>query len=368
MDFYEYYKKWEDFNFDSFFSTVTPHQVNSILKKDKLTEKDYLALLAPTARKKLEPLARKAHLSTVQHFGRVIFLYAPLYLANYCDSECLYCGFNVHNNFTRDKLSLSEVKKEARALRDKGLQHILLLTGCSREKTPVAYIKECVAEIRDMFASLAIEVYALKTREYRSLIESGVEGLTIYQEVYDQKRYSEVHPGGPKSNYQFRLQAPERGCRAGMRAVNIGALLGLGDWRREAFMAGLHAAYLQDKYPEVSINLSVPRLQPHLGNFEPDSVVSNQNLVQIILAFRLFLPRVGINLSTRETEELQDNLLPLGITKFSAESSTAVGGYTSEGGTSQFEISDQRSVEQIKKLLLKKGYQPVFKNWHQNII
>lgn len=365
MSFYQKYRNWKKLDFENYFEQLTGNDIIEVINKDKLNREDYLKLLSPVAGEYLEEMAQKAHHLTVQNFGRVIFLYAPIYLSNYCSNHCAYCGFNVNNEFERKKLSLKEVEKEAKAVSNRGIKHILLLTGGSRYHSPVSYIKDCVEIVKEYFASIAIEVYALRTEEYQELAETGVDGLTIYQEVYNEKIYDQVHPAGQKKNYKFRLDAPERGCKAGMRNVSIGALLGLDDWRWESFFTGFHAEYLQNKFLEIQVNASVPRLKPHLGNFEPLSHVKDRNLVQIILALRLFLPRLGINISTREGSELRNNLLPLGVTKVSAGSTTVVGGYTSDKGTGQFDIADKRGVEAVKKLLRDKGYQPVFKNWHQ---
>lgn len=364
MSFYERYKQYADFDFDSFYKEITAEDVLRVLGKDKLTARDFMLLLSPAAGQYLESMARKAQRLTHQHFGRVIFLYAPLYLANYCVNRCAYCGFNAENSIRRKKLTPEEVEEEARSISAQGIRHILLLTGESRKHSPVSYIKECVEAVKKYFTSIAIEVYPLETEEYRDLVESGVDGLTIYQEVYDEKIYAEVHLGGPKRDYLFRLNAPERGCRAGMRSVGIGALLGLGDWRKEAFFTGLHAAYLQDNYLDTEISVSLPRLRPHPGSFTPKYEVDDRSLVQIMLAYRLFLPRVGITISTRERAELRNNLIGLGVTRMSAGSSTEVGGYTGrEKSEAQFEVSDDRSVEDFSRMIYSKGYQPVFKDW-----
>jgi 2-iminoacetate synthase len=252
-----------------------------------------------------------------------------------------------------------------------GFRHILILTGESRQKTPVSYIKEAVGVLVDYFDSIAIEIYPLETEEYQELIRAGVDSLTIYQEVYDPQTYDELHIAGPKKDYHFRLDAPERGCQAGMRAVNIGALLGLNNWRKEAFFTGLHAQYLQDNYLETEVSLSLPRIRPHLGSFQAEESVYDRYLVQNLLALRLFLPRAGLNISTRESAELRDNLIDLGISKMSAASKTQVGGYAqnNEAKTEveddcQFEISDQRSLSEVVTMLENKGYQAIFKNWH----
>lgn len=364
MSFYNKYLAYKDFDFENYLESVTEDQILRLINKDRLTEMEYLALLSKAAGKHLELMARRAHQLTLQHFGKVIFLYTPLYLANYCVNKCVYCGFNVTNDITRKKLSLSEVEKEARTISSTGLRHILLLTGESRQHTPVSYIRECVEVLKDYFRSIAIEIYPLETEEYKELIEAGVDSLTIYQEVYDEGIYSQLHLKGPKRDYEYRLDAPERACTVGMRQVNIGALLGLHEWRQEAFFAGLHADYLQNKYLDTEISLSLPRMRPHVGQFQPLCDVDDKSLVQILLAMRLFMPRAGITISTRERAELRDNLIGLGVTKMSAGTSTEVGGHALEDKSEgQFNISDSRSVEEIKNLIYSKGYQPVFKDW-----
>jgi len=357
-------KTYENFDYKAFFEKVQPESIPGILKKTKLSPMDYLSLLSPAAESCMEQSAQKAHALTLRNFGKVIFLYTPLYLSDYCDNRCLYCGFNAANDITRNKLSLKEVEKEAATIAASGLQHILILTGESKKHSPVSYIRECVHILAKYFSSISIEIYPLETDEYRELIEAGVDGITIYQETYDRNLYKGIHPRGPKSNYDYRLETPERACTAGMRTINIGALLGLHDWRSEAFASGLHAAWLQDRYPDMEVSISIPRLRPHLGSFEAGESVSDRNLVQIILAFRMFQPRAGITLSTREDAGLRDNILPLGITKMSAGSCTVVGGHTDSSKTSsQFEISDVRSIDEMKKVILKHGYQPVLKDW-----
>ena len=364
MKFYETYERYKNFDFEAFNRGVTDADVLRAIEKENLNDMDFLTLLSNRASLHMEKMASKSQKLTHQHFGKVIFLYTPMYLANYCVNKCTYCGFNVVNNISRKKLNLDEVEKEARIIADTGLKHILILTGESRKESPVSYIKDCVEILKKYFSSISIEIYPLETAEYKELIDAGVDGLTVYQEVYDEGVYDEVHLGGPKKNYLYRLDAPERACIAGMRSVGIGALLGLNDWRPEAFLTGLHANYLQTKYPETEIGVSVPRMRPHAGSFRPKSIVSDRSLVQIMLALRLFLPRVGITVSTRERSEFRDNLVGLGVTRISAGSSTEVGGHSQEGKSEgQFDISDPRSVDEIKEMLYKKGYQPVFKDW-----
>jgi 2-iminoacetate synthase len=363
MSFYEELQRYSAFDFEGFFARVVGVDIERTITKNRLDERDYLALLSPAAENYLEEMARKAHRLTVQHFGRVILLYTPLYLSNFCVNQCVYCGFQVNNRIERKKLTPAEVRKEAEIIASTGLKHVLVLTGESRKDSPVSYISECVGILKEYFTSISIEIYPLEEDEYGELISAGVDGLTIYQEVYDEEIYAYMHPPGPKRNYRFRLEAPERACRAGMRTVNVGTLLGLNQWRTEAFFTGLHADYLQNMFPDVEVSISPPRMRPHLGGFQPANEVTDKNLVQYMLAFRLFMPRGGITISTRERAELRDHLVKLGATKMSAGSCTAVGGRSEYYSTGQFEISDERSVSEMAGMLYSQGYQPVYKDW-----
>ncbi|MCX8131740.1 MAG: 2-iminoacetate synthase ThiH [Clostridia bacterium] len=364
MSFYNTYKQYAKFDFDSFFKEVSDDRVLDVLNKERINSMDFLTLLSDKADRYLEQMAVKAKQLTIQHFGKVIFLFTPMYLANFCVNQCAYCGFNVTNKITRRKLNQDEVEKEAENISKTGLRHILILTGESRKETPVSYIKDCVKILKKYFRSIAIEVYPLEAFEYAELIEAGVDGLTIYQEVYDEHTYDLVHLKGPKKNYSYRLDAPERACSVSMRSVGIGALLGMEDWRKESFFSGLHADYLQNKYLDTEISVSLPRIRPHVGHFEPKCIVSDRNMVQAMLALRIFMPRTGITISTRERAEFRNNLVGLGVTRMSAGVSTEVGGHASEEKTEgQFNISDCRSVEEMKDMIYMKGYQPVFKDW-----
>jgi 2-iminoacetate synthase len=344
---------------------ITPSQISRILSKTELAAEDFLVLLSPAAFLYLEDMAQAAHQLTLSHFGPTILLYTPLYLANYCVNQCLYCGFKASNNIPRRKLSQPEVELEAKAIAATGLQHLLVLTGESRQHSPVSYIKRCVEALREYFSSISIEIYPLSSEEYAELIAAGVDGLTIYQEVYDEGRYSRLHPAGPKRDYRFRLEAPERAGRVGMRSINIGALLGLGEWRSEVFLAGMHLAYIQHQFPEIELGVSFPRMRPEFGGYQPEYSVSDQDLVQAIVALRLFLPRAGITISTRESAGLRGNLITLGVTKMSAGSSTAIGGHTdAKDSPGQFEISDRRSVDEMRQAISKLGYKAILKDWH----
>jgi 2-iminoacetate synthase len=367
MSFYETIASLKNADIDNLLSRFTTSDVERAISKDALSASDFFALLSGAAENHLEAMARKAHLLTLQNFGRTIQLYTPLYLSDYCVNQCLYCGFNRENKFKRKKLGLTEVKEEAQAIAASGLKHILVLTGESRKASPVSYIKSCVETLKDFFSSISIEIYPLSREEYSTLVSSGVDGLTIYQETYNEDAYKSLHPAGPKRDFLYRLDAPARGALAGMRQVNIGALLGLSPWRKEACITGLHAKYLMDAFPDVEIGVSIPRLRPHAGGFQGACRVSDKDLVQILLAMRLFMPRLGVSLSTREDAGLRENLLPLGITRMSAGSVTSVGGhggYAADAGElPQFEIADHRNVCDMMEMLNLKGYAPVLKDW-----
>ncbi len=365
MTFYDEVTKLQNTDFAEIFGRFTASDITKALNKSDLQHQDFLALLSPNAADLLEDIAQLAHRVTLQQFGHTILLFTPLYLDNYCVNHCIYCGFNVNNKIQRRKLSLDEVETEAQAITKTGMKHLLILTGESRFHSPVSYIRDCVLILKKYFPSISIEIYPLTTEEYAELVTAGVDGLTIYQEVYDKNVYNRVHPQGPKRDYRFRLEAPERAGQAGIRTIGIGPLLGLNNWRSEAFFAGIHAYYLQKKFPDIEIGISPPRMRPEIGGYQPESPVSDRDLVQMILALRLFLPRAGITISTRERAELRDNLIKLGVTKMSAGSSTVVGGYTdSKDGVGQFEISDHRSVDEVREAIAGRGYKPIFKDWH----
>ncbi len=363
MSFYDELQKYNDFDFETFFASVSSSDVERAISKERLGIMDYLTLLSPQAEQYLEVMAQQAHKVTTQHFGKTMQLFTPMYLSNFCVNQCVYCGFQVHNKLKRVKLTLEEVEIEARIIAETGLKHILILTGESEYQSPVSYIKDCTEVLKKYFTSIGIEVYPLTEEQYADVIASGVDGFTMFQEVYNEKVYLELHPGGPKRNFRFRLEAPERAGRAGMRTIGIGALLGLNDWRTEAFFTGVHADYLQSKFPSAEISISPPRMRPHLGGFPPRVIVNDKNLVQYILAFRLFMPRSGITLSSRERGQLRDKLVKLGVTRISAGVSTAVGGRAHPEEVGQFEISDGRSVAEMAQMLYTQGYQPVYKDW-----
>ena len=241
MSIYEMVTHYRDFDFSSFFSATGVGEVRRVLNKSRLTELDFLTLLSPAAAECLEEMAQQAHRLTIQHFGNTMLLFTPMYLANYCTNQCVYCGFNMKNELVRKKLSAAEIAAEGAAIARSGLRHLLILTGDSRQETPVSYMAAAAGILRKDFTCIGLEVYALTTEEYAELAAAGIDEMTMFQETYNEVAYAELHPAGPKRDYHFRLNAPERACQGGMRGVNVGALLGLDDWRRDAFFSGIHA-------------------------------------------------------------------------------------------------------------------------------
>ncbi len=364
MSFVNKVREFSSLNVDEYCSSVTPVRIQQILSKRRLDEMDFLALLSDAAVPFLEQMACKARDLTRAHFGNVIFLFTPLYISNICDNVCAYCSFAHQHKIKRKHLKSEEIRLEAERIASTGLRHILVLTGESHKAASLEYLKESVLVLRDYFSSIAIEVYPLTQEAYGELITCGVDGLTIYQEAYDEPLYRRLHAGGPKADYEFRVDAPERACSEGMRSVTVGALLGLAEPRKETFFTALHAQYLQNKYPATEVSASFPRLRPLAGEFKADYEVNDRQYVQFMTAFRLFMPSAGITVSTRESESFRNSILPMGPTKMSAGVSTSVGGHSDDPSDSQFEIADDRSVEQMKRDLLSFGFQPVMHDWN----
>lgn len=365
MSFYNTIKEYNNFDFSSFAATIKAPDIERILRKDKLSSMDFLSLLTPSAQLFIEDMARRAQQATIQYFGRTIQLFMPLYISNHCSNQCIYCGFNRTNDIDRKKLSLEEIEDEASEMAKSGISHVLVLTGEAPHLTPTSYLVETIRCLRNYFSSVSIEIFPMDEGDYRLLQEAGADGLTLYQEVYDQKRYQEVHLSGKKTDYLYRLDAPERGARAGFRMVSLGGLLGLHDPMSEVFFTGLHGRYIEDNYIDTEVGLSLPRFNPAEGDFTPAYIVDDTSFVQYLCALRLFMPRSGITVSTRESAEFRNNILPLGVTRYSAGSCTGVGGYVDQkkSSTPQFEITDGRSVQEVVAAIAKRGYQPVYKDW-----
>ena len=347
------------------FDRFTPQDVTYALQASSLSHEDFAALLSPAAFPYLEAMAQKAKRLTQSQFGNAVGLYTPLYIANYCVNECVYCGFNCKNNIHRGKLTMAEIETEFQAIAKTGLREILILTGESRYQSNLEYIGEAVALAKQYFSTIGIEIYPLNTEEYAFLQKKGADFVSVYQETYHPEAYDQVHLSGPKCDFSYRFLAQERALRGGMRGVGIGALLGLDNFRRDAFAAGLHAKFLQQKYPHGEISFSVPRLRPYINRADNNSNdVHEPQLLQVMLAYRLLLPFAGINISTRERAGFRDNVVGMVATKISAGVKTSVGGpEEEEKGDAQFEISDPRSVEEIRAMLRSKGLQEVFTDY-----
>ncbi len=367
MSFFNVIQNYRAADIAAHLSSVTLEDVHCSLAKDRLTPYDLLNLLSDTAQDALEAMAVKAGQITRQYFGRTIGIYAPLYISDYCSNHCTYCGFNCNTQTRRLKLSIEQIEAEARVIAGMGIRHILILTGEAPSITPISYLESVVTLLKRYFSSIGIEIFPMDEDDYQTLKTAGVDALTVYQEVYDPAIYKTVHLKGRKTDYAYRLLTPERGARAGFRSVNIGPLFGLGVPASEAFLAGLHARYLEKMFPDVEISLSLPRMTPAAGGILPRHTVSDAQFVQFMLAWRLFMPRLGITISTRESADFRDRLLPLGVTRYSAGSKTDVGGYALKDHTvtPQFAVTDTRSVDQICQMIRKRGYQPIFKDWER---
>ena len=345
-------------------ANVTTTQVEQALAADHLKIADLTTLLSPVATPYLEQMAQKAHHITKQRFGNIIQLYTPMYLSNECSNGCKYCGFNASNNIPRATLTLEEIEREAQIIHDYGFRAILLLTGEHKKLADNVYLASAVRRIKPLFSSISIEVYPMDTSGYQQMVDAGVDGLTVYQETYNREMYKELHPYGKKSSYDYRLEAPDRAGKAGLRRIGVGALLGLGQFATEAFYTGLHAHYLARHYWRSHVSISFPRIRPADGGFAPINPVNDQQLVQMICAMRLLIPDAGLFISTRESAKLRDHLMPLGITHMSAGSCTAPGGHANHGEhTEQFAIDDDRTPEEMSAVIRNKGYEAVWKDW-----
>ena len=345
-------------------ANTTSNQVEQALAGERLTIRDYATLLSPAAQPYIETMAQKAHQITKQRFGNIIQLYTPMYLSNECSNGCKYCGFNASNKIPRATLTLDEIEKEAKIIHDYGFRAILLLTGEHKKMEDNSYLEAAVKRIKPLFSSISIEVYPMDTDGYKKMVSAGVDGLTLYQETYDPVLYEQLHPYGLKRNYINRLNAPDRAGEAGLRRIGVGALLGLGAFATEAFYTGLHANYLSKRYWRSHVSVSFPRIRPADGGFAPINIIDDTQLVQMVCATRLLIPDAGLFLSTRESSELRDSLMPLGITHMSAGSCTSPGGHANEGeNIEQFAIDDDRSPEQMSSIIKEKGYEVVWKDW-----
>ncbi|MBR6791579.1 MAG: 2-iminoacetate synthase ThiH [Ruminococcus sp.] len=347
--------------------------VKSALEHENCTVEDFKALLSPSAEPFLEQMAQRARLETSKHFGNTVYMFTPLYIANYCENYCVYCGFNCYNNISRMKLNMEQIEREMKIISDSGMEEILILTGESRSQSNVEYIGQACRLARKYFRMVGLEIYPVNTEEYRYLHQCGADYVTVFQETYDSDRYSEVHLLGHKRVYPYRFDAQERALMGGMRGVAFSALLGLSDFRKDALASALHVYYLQRKYPHAEMSLSCPRLRPIINNDKINPLdVHEKQLGQILCAYRIFLPFVGITVSSRESESFRNGIVKICATKVSAGVSTGIGdhdskyeGKESDGneGDEQFEINDSRSLGVMYKDIENEGLQPVLNDY-----
>ncbi len=342
--------------------------VTRSLQKSQRNLEDFSVLISPRASFHLEKIAHASHQLTLQRFGRVIQLYAPLYLSNECVDTCTYCGFSRENKIARLTLTPQQVLMEARILLKKGFRHLLLVSGEHPRHTPPEYVAEVIQLLHKEIPSISLELAPQTEAVYKMWVESGAEGLVVYQETYQKQEYAEVHLAGKKKNYEWRLETPERAAAAGMKRIGIGILLGLSDWRKDALCLAAHAQYLLKNCWKTMLTISLPRIREAAGEFSPKYSISDREFTQLICALRLTFPDIGLVLSTREEPALRDGLMRLGITQMSAGSRTEPGGYENpKGAEEQFQIEDKRTPEEIAQVIYKSGYEPVWKDWEATL-
>ncbi len=348
------------------YDRYTENDVRSALARETLTPEDFAALLSPAALPFLEDMAQRAQIETRKHFGNSIAMFTPLYIANYCENYCIYCGFNCYNKIRRAKLSSEEIESEMQTISETGLQEILILTGESRKMSDVDYIADACRIAKKYFKVVGVEVYPMNSDEYAKLHQNGADFVTVFQETYNSDKYETLHLEGHKRIFPYRFYAQERALKGGMRGIGFAALLGLDDFRKDAFATGMHAYLLQKKYPHAEIAFSCPRLRPIINNdkINPKDVHEPQ-LLQVICAYRIFMPFASITISTRECERFRNNVIKIAATKISAGVDVGIGGHSDgeKKGDEQFEISDPRNVDEVFKAIEEQGLQPVMSDY-----
>lgn len=355
------------------YTKYTAKDVKAALEHEICSIEDFKALLSPSAEPFLEQMAQRARLETSRHFGNTVYMFTPLYIANYCENYCVYCGFNCYNDINRMKLDMKQIENEMKVIADSGMEEILILTGESRSQSDVSYIGEACKLARKYFRMVGLEIYPVNTDEYAYLHECGADYVTVFQETYDTEKYETLHLLGHKRVWPYRFDAQERALRGGMRGVAFSALLGLSDFRKDALASAMHVYYLQRKYPYAEMSLSCPRLRPIINNEKINPLdVHEKQLCQILCAYRIFLPFVGITVSSRESAEFRNGIVKIAATKVSAGVSTGIGdherkytGKESEAaqGDEQFEIDDSRSLDKMYKDIKDEGLQPVLNDY-----
>jgi 2-iminoacetate synthase len=360
-------KHFDTFSWEEIKSSIyskTNADVESALLSQKRTLEDFKALLSPSAAGYLEEMAQLSNVLTQKRFGKTIQLFAPLYVSNECSNICTYCGFSLDNKVKRKTLNENELLQEAELIKRQGFNHLLLVSGEANAVVNTSYFLKAIGLLKYKFANISIEVQPLDTPEYETLQTAGVYSVLVYQETYHQEVYKKYHPKGKKSNFKYRLETPDRIGATGMHKIGLGVLLGLEDWRTDSFFCAAHLEYLKRNYWQTNFSISFPRMRPAEGIIEPNVIVSDAELLQLICAYRLLDENVELSVSTRESELFRNHIIPLGATSMSAGSKTNPGGYAAEPSSlKQFEICDERSVHEFAKIIEQQGYEAVWKNW-----
>ena len=364
MDIKEIISQYSWKEIQEILNRCTEKDVELSLNRGKKSIMDFLNLISPAAEPYLEVMAHMSKQITQQRFGKTIQLYAPLYLSNECQNICTYCGFSMDNKIKRKTLSNSEIIVEAMALKEMGINHVLLVSGEANKTVEIQYFLNAIRLLKPYFANISIEVQPLSQEEYEQLHHAGVHSVLVYQETYHEDVYKEYHPKGKKSNFNFRIDTPDRIGKAGIHKIGLGVLLGLENWRVDSFFNALHLNYLQQRYWQTKYSVSFPRLRPAEGIIEPNFIMEDRHLLQLICAYRIWNPDLEISISTRESENFRNHIISLGATSMSAASKTNPGGYAVDPQSlEQFEISDERSMEEIRRQIQLKGYDPIMKDW-----
>ena len=369
MSFKNTFEKYDWSTLEKEIYEVTSQEVKKALLKNKIELEDFKKLISPAAKPYIEQMAQRSNATTKKRFGNTIQMYIPMYLSNECQNICTYCGFSMDNGIRRKTLSDTEILKEVEHIKKLGYDHILLVTGEANRTVGVTYINHAIGLIRSQFSNISMEVQPLDQEAYETLIKSGLYAVLVYQETYHKATYKIHHPKGKKSNFDYRLETPDRLGKAGIHKIGLGALFGLEDWRVDSFYTALHLKYLQKTYWKTKYSISFPRLRPHQGGLDPKVEMTDADLVQLICAYRLLDEDVELSLSTRESEVFRNHCIHLGITSLSAESKTNPGGYSVEPESlEQFEISDDRTTGQIKQMIQSQGYEVVWKDWSKSYV
>jgi len=363
---------FESYNWDDTKASIydkTAADVERALRNTQRDLEDFKALISPAALPYLEDMAQISQRLTLDRFGRVIQMYIPLYLSNECNNICTYCGFSYDNKVRRRTLNPMEIMQEVAVIKGMGYDHVLLVTGEANQSVHTDYFKKVLDLISPHFSHISMEVQPLDVADYETLIPHGLNTVLVYQETYHQDDYRKHHPKGKKSNFLYRLETPDRLGQAGIHKMGLGVLIGLEDWRTDSFFTALHLSYLEKQYWQSKFSISFPRLRPFSGGLEPKVVMNDKELVQLICAYRLFNSEVELSISTRETVAFRNQVIKLGITAISAGSKTNPGGYQVEPQSlEQFEISDERSAQEIAAMIRKQGYEPIWKDWDMSLI